>query len=134
MVIIGKEIEKRVKELQIGIPHFASSINRSRPVIYNIFRRSSIDTDLLQKISEVLHYNFFMLYKHDYSNSLHEPKEKYPAIDSNEELIQKELKATKDELTQLKKEIAELKEKYSIMLRLNTLLEEKLPPKPAKSK
>ena len=41
---------------------FASLINRDRQVIYDIFKRESIDTELLQQISKVLNHDFFAYY------------------------------------------------------------------------
>lgn len=42
----------------MSIAEFATRINRTRPTVYDIFNRKSIDTDLLIRISEVLHYDF----------------------------------------------------------------------------
>ena len=40
-------------------------INRDRQVIYDIFKRESIDTELLQQISKVLNHDFFSYYSGD---------------------------------------------------------------------
>ena len=57
-VHIGSIIRTKLEESQQSIAEFAERINRTRPTVYDIFNRKSIDTDLLIKISEVLGYNF----------------------------------------------------------------------------
>jgi hypothetical protein len=39
---------------------FAKAINKERSNVYNIFKRDSIDTDLLKKIGHVLRHDFFV--------------------------------------------------------------------------
>ena len=56
---IGSLIEKMVRSKQIGITEFADLINCRRENVYNIFKRNSIDIELLARISRVLNYNFF---------------------------------------------------------------------------
>ncbi len=55
---IGSIIRAKLEESPLSIAEFAERINRTRPTVYDIFLRKSIDTDLLIKISEVLDYNF----------------------------------------------------------------------------
>ena len=57
-VHIGSIIRTKLEESQLSIAEFAERINRTRPTVYDIFNRKSIDTDLHIKISEVLGYNF----------------------------------------------------------------------------
>jgi hypothetical protein len=59
---IGKEIESRYKESGIKLSEFARRLNTSPRNVYAIFERPDIKTDLLQKIGEVLRFNFFGLY------------------------------------------------------------------------
>ena len=42
------------------VTEFASRINKSRENAYSIFNRKTIDTSLLQLISAVLDFDFFM--------------------------------------------------------------------------
>ena len=42
----------------MSIKEFAKRINRDRTTVYNIFKRKSIDTDLLIKVSDALDYDF----------------------------------------------------------------------------
>ncbi len=58
IVHIGDVICEKLEESNLSIAEFASCINRTRTTIYDIFKRKSIDTDLLLDISEVLGYNF----------------------------------------------------------------------------
>lgn len=56
---IGQLIKERVDALNLNVTDFAKMIGRERTNVYNIFNRSSIDTELLKKIGQVLHYDFF---------------------------------------------------------------------------
>lgn len=62
MIHIGERIKEKVFERKFSLGEFAKAINKSRPLVYDIFERKSIDTALLQKISVVLEFNFFSLY------------------------------------------------------------------------
>lgn len=55
---IGTLIEMEVRK-QMHVNEFADKICCQRNNVYNIFRRSKIDTILLKRISEVLNHNFF---------------------------------------------------------------------------
>ena len=70
---IGKEIEHRYKESGIKLSEFARRLNTSPRNVYAIFERADIKTDLLQKISEVLNFNFFTLYSSDNQINIQEP-------------------------------------------------------------
>jgi transcriptional regulator with XRE-family HTH domain len=65
VVHIGKELEERFKISGMTVKSFASRIGRSPKNIYELFERPSIDTQILKKASEALHYNFFKLYCDD---------------------------------------------------------------------
>lgn len=56
---IGKIIEKKVRKQGIGIKNFAHLIGCERGNVYDIFKRSKIDTIQLKRICEVLNHNFF---------------------------------------------------------------------------
>lgn len=62
---IGKEIEARYKESGIKLSEFAKRLSTTPRNVYTIFERSDIKTDLLQRIGEVLRFNFFTLYSAD---------------------------------------------------------------------
>lgn len=61
-VHIGKKIKEEVYKQRISVTLFARKISRSRNVVYDIFRRESVDTDLLNKIGKILNCDFFSLY------------------------------------------------------------------------
>lgn len=56
---IGELIEKEVRKQGIGIKKFAELIRCERNNVYNIFKRSKIDTIQLKRICAVLNHNFF---------------------------------------------------------------------------
>jgi plasmid maintenance system antidote protein VapI len=58
---IGKLILEKVKEKGISKSEFARNINKSRQNVQDIFKRESIDSQLLFEIGEVLEVDFFEL-------------------------------------------------------------------------
>lgn len=60
MLHIGKQIKKRLEDLERSPGWLAKKINCDRTNIYKIFNRSSIDTELLSRISKALEYDFFI--------------------------------------------------------------------------
>ena len=55
---IGSEIKKVFDKKSVKLECFAEKIDHDRTTVYNIFKRKSIDIDLLLKISKVLDYDF----------------------------------------------------------------------------
>lgn len=66
---IGKKIEEVIREKRFSVAEFAQLINTNRNNVYSIFRRESVDTELLKKISEVLEYDFFRFLSYSSVNS-----------------------------------------------------------------
>lgn len=64
---IGDLIKRRAKELRIGPTELGGMIMTSKQNVYGIYKRKSIDTDLLRKISVALQYDFFLHYVGDYT-------------------------------------------------------------------
>lgn len=62
MTHIGKKIEEVVRLKNIPIVEFAKKVNTTRNNLYNIFRRESIDTELLSKIGDILDFDFFSVF------------------------------------------------------------------------
>lgn len=56
---IGAQIQKRVKELGLTNSQFANLINCHRTNVNNIYKSETLDTLKLQRISEVLRFDFF---------------------------------------------------------------------------
>jgi len=59
---IGKIIKKKMVEKSMTIAELARRIDRERTTVYDIFRRKSLDTELLIKISDALEYDFHQVY------------------------------------------------------------------------
>lgn len=59
---VGKKIKEEIRKQNFSVTLFAKKINRSRNVVYDIFKRESIDTDLLNKIGKILNCDFFSMY------------------------------------------------------------------------
>jgi transcriptional regulator with XRE-family HTH domain len=76
-VHIGKKIQEKLKEARYKKTEFADMINVSRTVVYDIFKRKTIDTGLLKKISEVLNHDFFNYYEQNPSSTAKEIKAEY---------------------------------------------------------
>lgn len=90
---IGNEIKKAVELSELSVSEFAEKINKTRVNVYSIFKRNSIDTDLLLKICDVLNVDLFKLYSSDYfilSEKLQELKTQNFVFDKiNRALVEK---------------------------------------------
>ncbi len=67
MIHIGKLIEAELHRQERSVTWFANKLCCERTNVYSIFKRESIDTALLARISKVLHHNFFQYYVNDLS-------------------------------------------------------------------
>lgn len=56
---IGKHIEQVFRDQGRSVKWFADKLCYDRRNIYKIFKRESVDTDFLKKISVLLDHNFF---------------------------------------------------------------------------
>lgn len=70
MIHIGSIIKKRFDEQGVSVSWFARELCCDRTNIYSIFKRESIDTALLEKISIILDYDFFKHYSDDISSAM----------------------------------------------------------------
>ncbi len=61
-IFIGKSIEYELRNQERSVVWRARKLNCNRTNIYKIFNRSTIDTELLLRISNVLQRNFFEEY------------------------------------------------------------------------
>lgn len=59
---IGEEIEKVVKARKLSSAYIASKLGKTRSNMNHIYKRKTIDTELLYKICVVLDFNFFDFY------------------------------------------------------------------------
>ncbi len=65
MIHIGNLIKERFNEQKHSVSWFAEELCCDRTNIYSIFKRESIDTALLVKISLILKHDFFKYYSND---------------------------------------------------------------------
>ena len=70
---IGKLIKDKLQEQQVSVIKFASKINTTRENVYGIFKRKSIDTEMLIKISIALQFNFFTIISDSTNTYLNKP-------------------------------------------------------------
>ena len=62
MVNIGEIIKEELRKQERSVAWFARKLYCDRSNVYDIFKRKSIDTDLLLRISIILNRDFFKLY------------------------------------------------------------------------
>jgi hypothetical protein len=119
---IGKKIKEELYKQNISVSVFATKINRSRNVVYDIFGRESIDTDLLNKIGKILNCDFFSMYSSqkeylaDTVKHFHVNESVAPYGKSAEQItaLQQQNLALQNEITYLKKIITLLESKKEI--------------------
>ena len=70
MVHIGNIIKEIFDEQGLSASWLAKQLCCDRTNIYSIFKRESIDTSLLVKISVILKHDFFKYYIKDLENSI----------------------------------------------------------------
>jgi len=68
MIHIGKLIERELRRQERPVSWFARKLYCERTNIYDIFKRQSIDTDMLLRISAVLNHDFFRYYTSEYEH------------------------------------------------------------------
>lgn len=59
---IGEIIRQEFEKSGLSTSQFARMINKERTLVYHLFKRQSIDTDLLYQISMVLNVDLFRLF------------------------------------------------------------------------
>ena len=122
MVHIGQKIKNVLGESKYTVTDFATKINKSRTVVYNIFERETIDTGLLYRISKVLEHDFFIYYKEQGSWVAKEEVTRY--IKKNDVLI-----VLQEEIKSYRQQLAELEKTYGLQEKINKLLEETIKKK-----
>ena len=61
---IGKEIRAELRRQGKSVLWLATELHMQRPNVYRIFQSPSVDTDLLLRLSCILHTDFFLLLSH----------------------------------------------------------------------
>jgi len=115
---IGKKVKEVWRASRMKGTEFATAINKDRQVIYDIFKRETIDTGLLQKIGKVLEHDFFNYYSAAAPLTAQEEKIAYG--------LKAEIQKLEDELKLTKKQLIESEKKAELLEKVNKLLEEKL--------
>ena len=62
MVHIGNLIEQELRSQRRSVTWFAKELCCDRTNVYKLFRKDSVDTQLLYRISVILSYDFFRHY------------------------------------------------------------------------
>src|ERR1700758_3774446 len=112
---IGEKIRQRAKELRIGPTELGKLINTSKQNVYGIYKRKSIDTEMLRKLSKALNYDFFQYYHAENLSVIGEPNLGYGKKGKGS--------SSSEEIQKLKKELEDLREKYDLLKKVNSLLE-----------
>ena len=60
---IGFLIKQELERQERTCSWFARKLCCDRSNVYKLFKRSTIDTELLVRISQILHYDFFEVYR-----------------------------------------------------------------------
>ena len=60
---IGNLIKEELERQERTVSWFARKLCCDRSNIYKLFKRSTIDTELLLRVSKILNYDFFELYR-----------------------------------------------------------------------
>ncbi len=68
---IGKILKEQLKKDGKSVVWLARELGCHRTNVYNLFEKYSIDTQLLSRISIIMHHNFFDLYKQETDEKLH---------------------------------------------------------------
>lgn len=63
---IGQEIRRVVKLRGLKVDELAKALNVSQPNIFDIYKRETIDTGLLERLCKVLNHNFFQPFSEKY--------------------------------------------------------------------
>ena len=61
-IFIGTLIQQELKNQERTVSWLARKLDCDRTNVYNIFRRQDIDTELLMRISVILHRDFFAIF------------------------------------------------------------------------
>ena len=99
-VAIGKQIQAVVKKRGMKVEELAKRLNVSKPNIYDIYRRNTMDTGLLERLCKVLDHNFFETFAHKYRTQ--QERDSYEFV-VRENALLKQMVRDKDELYQLVK-------------------------------
>ena len=72
MMHIGSLIEQELRRQDRSVTWFASELHCDRTNVYKVFKKKSIDTQLLENICIILRHNFFLDYAEKISTAIDE--------------------------------------------------------------
>lgn len=116
---IGKVILEKLKEQDISKSEFGRKINRSRQNVQDIFKRESIDTNLLAEVSKVLNFDFFQYLSKNKEVSTSILMEDIPSYKKSE------VDKYKQKAAELNKELKQAQKELAYLKKINALLEKK---------
>ena len=67
---IGQLIKQKMEEEGKTVSWLARELSYCRTNVYKIYDKKSIDTDLLLRISNLLHYDFFAVYSDEHRKNV----------------------------------------------------------------
>ena len=110
---IGEMIEKEMRRQGFGATAFSRMISYSRTNVYNIFKRQSVDTSLLEKVCKALNVTPSFFYERGYRPpedllTTEEGQEGYQASASR---FQKQIEQQQQEIEYLRKLVTLMEEK-----------------------
>lgn len=92
MIHIGSKIQEVYQKTGMKRSAFAYAIDLTPNVVYNIFKRESIDTTLLLKISKALSHDFFQYFSDEENTPIvKEPEPNYSAPKKMRIMVEVEL-------------------------------------------
>ncbi len=69
----GKTLKKTLREQGRSVTWFAGQLCCTRPNVYKLFQKESVDTVLVYRISKILQHDFFKEMSEDYQTNEHRP-------------------------------------------------------------
>ena len=70
---IGNILHQKLKEQGKTVVWLANELGCHRTNVYNLFDKYSIDTQLLCRLSIIMHFNFFSLYQEEVDEKISKP-------------------------------------------------------------
>jgi len=113
---IGQLIKEKATEKRLSQDAIGQKINTTKQNVGNIYKRSSIDTQLLLKLCQVLEFNFFELYYTE------EPLKSMR--DKEIEALNKQIRDLQQELNQKEQRIKDLEDNIADKKKLISVFEE----------
>lgn len=86
---IGPIIKQKLAQSSMTIQEFADKINCERTTIYDIFKRKSIDTEKLIRISQALDFDFIEEIYYEKDTLEEKPPTVFIAVPVDKETLQK---------------------------------------------